>query len=127
MTKQFKSLKNFDPILLDNEYVFCTFSLSCYGDHAALNPLASFHEKEGLTLVIQKETAKLNNLKYDSIFKCISLKLVSSLSNVGLTAIISKLLAENGISSNMYAGYYHYHVFVPLDKAKDAFKLLCKK
>jgi len=124
MTNQFESLKDFDPILLDGEYVFCTFLSSHYGDYATLYPLASFNEKEGLTLVIQKETAILNNLKYEGIFKCISLNLISSLSSVGLTARISKLLAKNGISANMYAGFYHDHIFVPLDKAKDAFKLL---
>ena len=127
MTNQFKELKNLNPILLENEYVFCTFLSSIYGDHDKLNPIASFSEKEGLTLVIQKETAKLNNLKYEGIFKCISLKLISSLSNVGLTAKISKVLAENGISANMYAGYYHDHIFIPLDRAKDAFKILCIK
>tara|TARA_B110000444_G_C18747713_1_gene551130 strand:+ start:197 stop:580 length:384 start_codon:yes stop_codon:yes gene_type:complete len=124
MINQSELLRNLDPVLLDEEYVFCTFPLSHYGDHVALNPLASFNEKEGLTLVIQKETAKLNNLKYEGIFKCISLKLISSLSSVGLTEKISKVLSENKISANMYAGYYHDHIFVPLEKAKDAFKLL---
>tara|TARA_B100000795_G_C22612733_1_gene365743 strand:- start:357 stop:740 length:384 start_codon:yes stop_codon:yes gene_type:complete len=125
MTNHFELLKKLDPIILDNEYVFCTFLSSTYDDYAKFNPLASFNEKEGLTLVIQKEIAKLNSLEFNGVFKCISLNLISSLSSVGLTASISKVLADNGISANMYAGYYHDHIFVQLDKVNDAFKLLC--
>ena len=124
MTNQFKELKNLNPVLLEDEYVFCTFLSSVYGNHDELNPIASFNEKEGLTLVIKKEIAELNNLEFEGVFKCISLNLISSLSSVGLTALISKALADNKISANMYAGYYHDHIFVPLNNANDAFKLL---
>ena len=126
MINQFKELKNLNPVLLEDEYIFCTFLSSIYGDHNKLNPIASFIEKEGLTLVVKKETAKLNNLEFKDTFKCISLNLVSSLTSVGLTALISKVLADNEISANIYAGYYHDHIFVPLEKANDAFKLLCE-
>ena len=125
MTNQFKELKNLNPVLLEDEYVFCTFLSSIYGDHNKLNPIASFNEKEGLTLVLKKEIAKFNNLEFKGTFKCISLNLISSLTSVGLTALISKALADNEISANIYAGYYHDHIFVPLEKANDAFKLLC--
>ena len=126
MTDQFKELKNLNPVLLEGEYVFCTFLSSIYGDHDKLNPIASFNEKEGLTLVVKKESAKLNNLEFDDTFKCISLNLISSLTSIGLTALISKVLADNEISANIYAGYYHDHIFVPLEKANDALKLLCE-
>ena len=126
MTNQFKELKNLNPVLLEDEYVFCTFLSSIYGDHSKLNPIASFNEKEGLTLVVKKEIAKFNNLEFKDTFKCISLNLISSLTSVGLTALISKALADNEISANIYAGYYHDHIFVPLERASDAFKLLCE-
>ena len=126
MTNQFKELKNLNPVLLEDEYVFCTFLSSIYGDHNKFNPIASFNEKEGLTLVLKKEIAKFNNLEFKGTFKCISLNLISSLTSVGLTALISKALADNEISANIYAGYYHDHIFVPLEKANDAFKLLCE-
>ena len=126
MTNQFKELKNLNPVLLEDEYVFCTFLSSIYGDHNKLNPIASFNEKEGLTLVVKKEIAKFNNLEFKGTFKCISLNLISSLTSVGLTALISKALADNEISANIYAGYYHDHIFVPLERASDAFKLLCE-
>ena len=126
MINQFKELNNLNPVLLEDEYVFCTFLSSIYGDHSKLNPIASFNEKEGLTLVVKKEIAKFNNLEFKVTFKCISLNLISSLTSVGLTALISKVLADNEISANIYAGYYHDHIFVPLEKANDAFKLLCE-
>ena len=125
MTNQFKELKNLNPVLLEDEYVFCTFLSSIYGDHNKLNPIASFNEKEGLTLVLRKKVAELNNLEFNGVFKCISLNLISSLSSIGLTALISKVLTDNEISANMYAGFYHDHIFVPLNNANDAFKLLC--
>ena len=125
MFNQSEIFKDLDPVLLDKEYVFCTFPSSRYGEHSNLEPLASFSEKEGLTLVLLKETAQLNSLNFEGIFRCISLNLISSLTCVGLTAKISRLLADNKISANIYAGYYHDHIFVPRDKSKEAIKLLC--
>ena len=82
-------------------------------------------KEETVTLVIKKETAQLNKLSYEGVFRCISLELISSLSSVGLTAKISKLLSDNGISANICAGYYHDHIFVPQDRSEEALKLLC--
>ena len=121
--EKFNSL---EPKVLIDDYVFCNFPLSYYGDHIKLKPIASFNEKEGLTLVIQKETAKLNNLYYEGVFKCISLNLTSSLTDVGLTARISKILADNKISANIYAGFYHDHIFVQKEMSQKALKLLCE-
>ena len=95
-----EKFKNLEPKVLTDDYVFCNFPSSYYGDHTKLKPIASFNEKEGLTLVIHKETATLNNLNYEGVFKCISLNLTSSLTDVGLTARISKILADNEIHLN---------------------------
>ena len=120
-----EKFNNLKPKVLIEDYVFCNFPSSYYGDHTNLKPIASFNEKEGLTLVIEKETAELNNLNYEGVFKCISLNLISSLTSVGLTAKISKILADNEISANIYAGFYHDHIFVPKETSHNAFKLLC--
>ena len=120
-----EKFNNLKPKVLIEDYVFCNFPSSYYGDHTNLKPIASFNEKEGLTLVIEKETAELNNLNYEGVFKCISLNLISSLTSVGLTAKISKILADNEISANIYAGFYHDHIFVPKEMSYNAFKLLC--
>ena len=112
------------PDLLSDDYVFITFPQKKYGDLEYLNPIGFFHENEGITLVISEKMAKFHNLSFEGIFKCISLKFTSKLSSVGLTKKIATLLADKNISANIYAGYYHDHIFVPLERADEAFKLL---
>ncbi len=116
-------LQNMSPRLRDKEYVFCTVE-GAYKDYAALSPLASFQEEEGLTLVLSKEAALSANLPSSSIFRLITLEVHSSLEAVGLTAAISKALAGQGISANVMAAYYHDHIFVPGDRAQDAMDAL---
>ncbi|MDP6197581.1 MAG: ACT domain-containing protein [Porticoccaceae bacterium] len=112
------------PTLLDDSYVFCTVSDGVYGDYITTQPIASFQEAEGLTLVITQDRADAHGLAYEGLFRCISLQIHSSLEAIGLTALISAKLAAAGISANMIAGYYHDHVFVPQSRATDALDIL---
>ncbi len=102
-----------EPSLLPGDFVFCTAANLKYGDFAELQPLASYQEEEGLTLVLAKQSADVAGLAYDSVFNCITLMVHSSLDAVGLTAAVSGKLAANGISANVMAAYHHDHVFVP--------------
>jgi hypothetical protein len=115
-------LKNMKPVLNTGEYVFCTVSNS--GKIDINNVLGTFKEKEGTTLIISKEYADLLGLTYTSVMSWISLEIHSSLEAVGLTAAFSKLLAENNISCNVVAGYYHDHIFVLKKDAEKAIYLL---
>jgi len=115
-----------EPSLLPGDFVFCTAANLKYGDFAELQPLASYQEEEGLTLVLAKQSADVAGLAYDSVFNCITLMVHSSLDAVGLTAAVSGKLAANGISSNVMAAYHHDHVFVPENKAKLALQLLAE-
>ena len=117
-------LSQLQPILLEDEFVFCTFSNHGYGDRGDLNPIASVQEAEGLTLIISKSMADAENIAYHGVYRCISLSVHSSLNAVGLTAVVASKLADADISANVIAGFYHDHVFVPLDKASHAVKLL---
>ena len=112
------------PSLLPGDFVFCTAANLKYGDFAELQPLASYQEEEGLTLVLAKQSADVAGLAYDAVFKCITLMVHSSLEAVGLTAAVSGKLAANGISANVIAAYHHEHVFVPKNKAQLALQLL---
>lgn len=120
LTKLLNSMK---PELDDQEYVFCTVdgTLSNYID---LAPIATFIEREGLTLVLSKDTAQKANLAFDGVFKKITLTVHSSLAAVGLTAAISAKLTQHHISANVIAAFYHDHVFVPTDKASQALAVL---
>ena len=119
-----KLMTSLSPHLMDGDFVFYTIQDATYGDFIELSPLASFCEDEGLTLIITKENADKVGLNYESIFKCINLKVHSSLEAVGLTAAVSNKLAEKGISANIIAAYYHDHVFVQVEKAEAALSAL---
>lgn len=121
-----KLLENLSPVLLEEEYIFCSMPGSNYGEFNSLKPIASFLEKEGLTLVVEKEKAKQANIKFQATFRCISLGVHSDLVSVGLTAKISSVLFEQNISANIIAGYFHDHVFVPSNQALRAFDFLKK-
>ena len=117
-------IKNMQPVLNDGQYVFCSvFSKKGIDfDKIAL----FFQEKEGFTIVVQKEYADTKGFAYNSIFAWITLFIHSSLEAVGLTAAFSTALAENNISCNVVAGFYHDHIFVQSDKAQEAISVLSK-
>ncbi len=117
-------LPNMDPELSREEFVFATFPGATYGDLASLKPVGSIQEKEALTLVIEYSNARNAGINCDVVLRRISLNVHSSLEAVGLTATISKVLAEQGISANIVAGYYHDHIFVPTDQAERALEIL---
>ncbi|WP_426415949.1 ACT domain-containing protein [Aestuariirhabdus sp. LZHN29] len=118
-----KLLASMSPELLPDEYVFCTVPGE-YGDYLQLSPLACFRETEGLTLVVTKSAAIAGQMPFESVFKAITLTIHSSLDAVGLTAAVSTKLAENGISANVIAAYYHDHIFVQAQKAELALNAL---
>ena len=117
-------LKKLNPELSEKEFVFCTFPEAGYGDLVHLNPIASFQEQEGLTLIIPKEKADEYKFHYESCFKRITLSVHSSLNSVGLTSAVSTKLAEAGISANIIAAYFHDHIFVPSAQANLALNVL---
>lgn len=115
-------LKTLKPEMLNDEYVFCSLNKNQKIDDYDF--ISSFKEQEGFSIIITKEEADIKKIQYNSVFKCISLSVHSSLTAVGLTAAVSKKLAENNISSNVVAAYYHDHIFVPKDKSLLAIDLL---
>jgi hypothetical protein len=112
------------PELGSQEFVFCSFSGSRYGDHRELEPVASIEEAEGLTLIIPRTRADENRLFYRSTYRRITLGVHSSLDAVGLTAAFAGKLEEHGISVNVVAGFYHDHLFVQSAAAEAAMKAL---
>ncbi len=120
-------LSSMQPILSDGEFVFCTLPGEG-ADYPSLNPIATFRESEGLTLVLPKAVAIDSGLSFEGVFRQITLSVHSSLDAVGLTAAVSSRLASVGISANVMAAYYHDHIFVPTEKAAlalSALKSMC--
>ena len=116
-------LKTMSPELQAGEYVFCTVKGEL-SDYVHLNPIASFIESEGLTLIMKDDVATKEGIDFDGRFKQITLMVHSSLSAVGLTAAVSNKLTEHGISANVVAAYYHDHIFVQSEKAQEALAAL---
>lgn len=109
-------LQSMSPQLVEGEYVFCTVD-GPLTDYLHLDPIATFREQEGLTLVLKAQHAEKAGLNTNSHFCLITLTVHSSLEAVGLTAAFANKLASYGISANVIAGYYHDHIFVPKGKA----------
>lgn len=116
-------LKSMSPELIEGDYVFCTVG-GGLADYVQLNPISTFREKEGLTLVLKEEVATKAQLDFDGVFSLITLSVHSSLEAVGLTAAFATKLGSYGISANVVAGYYHDHIFVQKDKAEAAMSAL---
>lgn len=124
-----KLLQSLSPVRHSEIYVFCTINtraLNALGSNPlnSLKPLASFQEKEGLSLIVSKHEADKNGFAYEGEFNLISLNVYSSLDAVGLTAVISKKLAENNISANIVAAYHHDHLLVPVSDTEQAMRVL---
>lgn len=48
----------------------------------------------------------------------------SSLEAVGFIAVLGTKLAQHGISVNPVSGFFHDHLFVPVEKAEEAMRVL---
>ncbi|WP_447746125.1 ACT domain-containing protein [Pseudomonas nicosulfuronedens] len=103
-------LRGMTPVLNDGEYVFCTLPDGQLP--AGLQPLGSFRESEGLTLILPRSEAEQAGLTFDYVAAWLTLEVHSALQAVGLTAAVASALANAGISCNVVAAWYHDHLFV---------------
>ena len=116
-------LKNMQPVLEDEELVFCSLS----PDQAEKYfPICQgyYCEREGITVIIGRHLADLDNLLYEFVFKRITLDVFSSLGAVGFIARITDVLAAQGISVNVISAFYHDHLYVQSHQAKLALDTL---
>jgi len=109
------------PELNPGEYVFCTLDKSDQIDYSAYSgAIGWFREAEGITVILPRRQAHELGLAYSFVASWISLRVHSSLEAVGLTAVFSSALAEANVSCNVVAGYYHDHIFVPVEDTQKA-------
>jgi uncharacterized protein len=113
-------LRNLEARITPGQFVFCSVDAV----PADAQPLATIREDEGLTVVVEKDEADRAGWDYDSVAAMVTLGVRSRLDAVGLTAAVSSALAHAGISCNVMAGYFHDHLFVPVDRAEEALGLL---
>ena len=116
-------IKNMQPILEDDELVFCSFSPARAEEYFVLCQ-GYYVEREGITVIIGKHLADLNDLAYDLVFKRITLNVHSSLAAVGFIARITEVLAAQGFSVNVVSAFYHDHLYIQSDLAQAALETL---
>ncbi len=112
-----------NPELRDEEFVFCSVA-NDGGLRCRDKAVFTFQESEGTTLVLPREDAEKARLAFTYPCRMITLTVHSSLEAVGFLAAITGLLAKHGISVNPVSAYHHDHLFVPADRAEEAFALM---
>lgn len=108
-------LAGLEPRLAEARYAFTVIAEGRISDADSEEVFALIREPEGVTRI---------GTATDGAWARISLTIHSSLSAVGLTAVLSSALARDGISANVVAGYHHDHFFVPWDRRDDALAVL---
>jgi hypothetical protein len=108
------------PVLHPDPYVFTRVADVPPG--ATL--FAVIREDEGITVVIDQGQADRLGLAYGYVAARITLTINSGLAAVGLTAEVSRVLADAGISCNVIAGLAHDHLFVDVARGPEALRLL---
>jgi hypothetical protein len=111
-------LSTLAPSIHEDEFVFCT-QREMAGD-----PVCVFRESEGWSLVLRRAEAERLGIPFTYACRMITLSVHSSLEAVGLLAEVAGRLANRGISVNVVSGYYHDHLFVPVDRAEEAMAAL---
>ncbi len=77
-------------------------------------------EDEGITVVLPLEQAEELRLSWGFEAAWLTVDVLTALDGVGLTAVLSRALADAGIACNVLAGFHHDHLLVPEDRADDA-------
>lgn len=121
---RFAMISGMDPALMPGHFHFCTLSDPALIAAAMTDALATFHEAEGLSLILPEVAARTLGLPLVGPMRQITLQVLSALDGVGLTAAVASVLADHGIACNMVAAFHHDHAFVPAADAERAVGLL---
>lgn len=116
-------LANAQPILRDGEFCFCSIPHG-RAIPSSLTPLLCFTEDEGTTLIVPLDQARASSIECRFRARLITLDVHSALDAVGFLAAITTRLAAEGISVNAVTACHHDHIFVPVNRAGDAMRLL---
>lgn len=120
------AMENLDQALafmdpqLDGRYVFASVDSITPG----LEPFATIHETEGLTLIVRADQAAQYGLDVSQPFARITARAQISLYSVGVTSTIASTIASRGIPCNVVVGAHHGYFFVPVERGEEALALL---
>ena len=91
-----------------------------------IEPLGTFHEAEGMTVIAPAASFAEASVEHIAGWALITLEVHSALAAVGMIAALARALADDGISTNVVAAFYHDHVFLPWDRRNDAMQVLAR-
>jgi uncharacterized protein len=115
-------LAQMQPVLNPGRYAFVSVPEEVTPDPRRV--VASVREAEGLSAILLQQDALDLGLPVAFVAAWITLSVHSDLAAVGLTAAVSRALADAGIGCNVVAGLRHDHLFVPFDQAQQALDAL---
>ena len=118
-------LGSMSPELLPGVYVFATLPPR-ETVPSGVEPVMIFREKEGVTLILEENGARLAGLAFAFPSRMITLNVHSSLEAVGFIAVIATRLAAAGMGVNPVSAYFHDHLFVPADRSEEAMQVLMR-
>lgn len=115
-------LRHMQPLLHDGVFAF---SMAPPGfDVGRPEVVATFRETEGTSVVLAEAAALALGLPVLFRAAWITLEVHSDLHAVGLTAAVAGELTEAGIACNVVAAARHDHLFVPVERAREALRRL---
>jgi hypothetical protein len=113
-------LGSMTPVLSPTRHTFCTVPRGATAPDMEAQPVATFLEAEGKTLVVEFDAAVAAGLEPAGEWAMLTMEVHSSLEAVGFIAAIASALAEKHISANVMSGFFHDHVFVQWSRRHEA-------
>ena len=114
-------LRQLGPVRNQGTFAFCRLP---EGEGLPESAVGWFREAEGASVIVPTSVAAEKGWPADYVAAWITLSVNSDLAAVGLTAVVSGALAEEGISCNVVAAVRHDHLFVPADRADETMRIL---
>ncbi|WP_298236567.1 ACT domain-containing protein [uncultured Azohydromonas sp.] len=110
------------PTLHPGTFVYCCVPHEKFP--LPIEPLCTFKESEGVTVILESEAASAMGLEYQYECAMIALTVHSALNAVGFIAVISNELARQNIPCNVVSAFHHDHLFVPHSQRDHAMDVL---
>jgi len=109
-------LASMSPELQPGVYVYATVPFTY--DLGNIVPLATFREREGLTIILEEGDASRAGIP--PLFRAAWITLTVHSDLQAVTAAFATALGRANVSCNVVAAAYHDHIFVPIESADAA-------
>ncbi len=115
-------IRRMTPRIQAGTFVYCAVTGSAIP--AGLDVLCTFREREGLTLIVERQAAQRHALRYEFQARLITLCVQSDLRAVGFLAVVTQALSRAGVPCNVVSAFHHDHLLVPAARSRRALRAL---